>query len=155
MADSIKDKHSDDDINKEEGEITDDDENEEQRVEIATSRRGQRERYESTYSSKSRRGHRVSDRGTFSSSSNDSPVPRSRDYHGPRTRPFLDSARAGSPSSCSYNSTESPLAYMYGIGSRRGNDYRDYHSQRGRQYDQLSQNTSLHLPNSARCILFL
>ena len=161
MADSVSGKYSDDDINKEEGEITDDDENEESRVEIPTSRREEfyrleeRKRYKSTFYTSNSHRLRESDRGLFSSSSNDSPVPRSRNYYGARTRPFQESPNASSPSSRSYNSSESPVAYKGAFGSRpdrRGN--RDY-NQRDLQYDQLSPSTSLHLPNSARCILLI
>lgn len=170
MANSAGDKHSDGDINKEEGEITDDDENEDVKAEIDFFQRedkylaAEKKRYKNFKSSLglgtfcSSKSDGLRETGNFSSSSNESPAPRSRNYRGLRTRSFQESLHASSPSSRSYNSSESPLAYKgtYRIGSRpdrRANNYRDYHNQKDRQYGQPPQSPSLQLPNAARCIL--
>ncbi|KAK7107778.1 hypothetical protein V1264_015635 [Littorina saxatilis] len=133
-----------DDMNKEEGEITDDDEVEETKTRNVANDRGDERRYENRRDSS--KFHRRSDQGLFSPSSSDSSVLRysSRDFHGPQGRPHQDSSCVSSSSSRSFMSPESPFRDRFRTWSDR-REYDSYskdyhtHSQRPHQHNQEPQ----------------
>ena len=145
MVESVMDKHDRGDINKEEGEITDDDEVEIVKTEYINR---QRKQYNSrTHSSKSQS---QSERHTLCSSSNDS---MRYSHHGHRSRPLPDPT----PSGRKYNRSESPVGFRTSYGTRsdwRGNDYDYYRGQRDhREYGRHLQSTNQRTPSNGRSIL--